>query len=313
MPSAVLAARADAAPMPVRRRRRWLSPEAASAALLAGPAVVLMAVLLFGPALGVCVLALTSWEFGASSLRFIGLGNFVALAADPVFWIALTNTLLYAAIVVPGSTALGLAVALLIESGRRFRAFYRVAHFLPVMSTLAAMAIVWDVMLHPTIGLVNHLLGLIGIAGPNWLRDPRTVVPTLAMIGIWQNLGFAMVLFLAGLKTIPRDLYDAAAVDGADRRLDRLRTVTLPQLGPVMMFVLVVVAIRAFQVFDTVKILTQGGPNKASEMLLHRLYVEGFEFLRTGYGAAITVVFLLIIMALTLAQARLLDRRVHYS
>src|SRR5262249_49696368 len=133
------------------------------------------------------------------------------------------------------------------------------------------------------------------------------------VIGIWQNLGFAMVLFMAGLKSIPQDLYDAAAVDGADSVLDRLRTVTLPLLGPVTMFVVIVEALNAFRVFDTVKILTQGGPAKSSEVLLYTLYTESFEFLRTGYGAAITVVFLAIIVTLTLLQARIMDRRVHYS
>ena len=122
-----------------------------------------------------------------------------------------------------------------------------------------------------------------------------------------------MVMFLAGLKSIPQDLYDAADIDGADGWLDRLRTVTLPMLGPVTMFVVIVTALRAFETFDTVKILTQGGPSKASEMLLYTLYTESFEFMRTGYGAAVTVVFLLIVIALTLIQARVIDKRVHYS
>jgi multiple sugar transport system permease protein len=122
-----------------------------------------------------------------------------------------------------------------------------------------------------------------------------------------------MVLFLAGLKSIPQDLYDAADIDGADRWLDRLMTVTLPMLGPVAMFVVIVVALRAFEAFDTVQILTQGGPGHASDVLLHTLYRESFEFLRAGYGAAITVVFLVIAVTLTLIQARLIDKRVHYQ
>ena len=122
-----------------------------------------------------------------------------------------------------------------------------------------------------------------------------------------------MVLFLAGLKSIPQDLHDAADIDGADLWLDRLRTVTLPLLGPVTMFVVIVVALRAFEAFDTVQILTQGGPAHSSEMLLYTLYRESFEYLRTGYGAAITVVFLAIVVTLTLVQARVMDKRVHYQ
>jgi multiple sugar transport system permease protein len=122
-----------------------------------------------------------------------------------------------------------------------------------------------------------------------------------------------MVLFLAGLKAIPQDLYDASDVDGADLWLDRLRTVTLPMLGPVTMFVVIVVALRAFETFDTVQILTQGGPGHVSEMLMYTLYRESFEYLRTGYGAAVTLVFLAIVVALTLFQARVMDKRVHYQ
>lgn len=287
--------------------------EAVSGYMLATPAFVLLILFMLGPAVAVFVIAVSDWQFGAQTMAFIGLDNFRSMVADPVFRASFINTVIYVAIVVPGTVILGLAIAMLIEAGSTFRTFYRAAHFLPVMATLAAMAIVWEAMLHPTIGLVNQLLGEIGIPTPNWLRDRSTVLPTLAVIGIWQHLGFTMVLFLAGLKAIPQDLYDAAEVDGADSTIDRLFTVTLPMLGPVMMFVLILTALRSFQVFDTVKILTQGGPNNASEVLLHTLYVESFEFFRTGYGAAMTVVFLVIIVTLTLTQAKILDKRVHYS
>jgi multiple sugar transport system permease protein len=241
------------------------------------------------------------------------LRNFAELFGDPAFRKSLLNTIVYALIVIPATVGIGLFVALLIESGKTLRGLYQAVHFLPYMATMAAMAIAWEALLHPTIGLVNQTLTAIGLPTANWLRDEDTVLPVLAAIGVWQNLGFAMVLFMAGLKSIPRDLYDAADVDGADRWLDRLRTVTLPMLGPVMMFVVVVTALKAFRVFDTVKVLTQGGPAKASEVLLHTLYLESFQYLRTGYGAAVTVVFLVIVVALTLLQARVLDRRVHYT
>ncbi len=277
------------------------------------PATLLLIALLFAPALAVAVVALTDWQLGATTLHFVGLENFKALFADPVFWTALKNTFLYVLIVVPGTVVLGLIVALLIEASPRLRGFYRAVHFLPVMSTMSAMAIVWGTMLHPTIGLVNRVLASIGIAGPNWLRDEQTALLTLAVIGIWQGFGFAMVLFVSGLKSIPQELYDAAAIDGADSIFERLRTVTLPMLGPVMMFVIVLTACRCFEVFDSVSVLTQGGPNYASEVLLHRLYTESFNYLRTGYGAALTVIYLTIIVCLTLGQTRIMERRVHYT
>ncbi|MBB4428310.1 multiple sugar transport system permease protein [Bradyrhizobium sp. CIR48] len=280
---------------------------------LAGPALALLVVLFFLPVLAVFAIALTDWQFGASALSFVGLSNFREVFADEGFRASLVNTILYVAIVVPGTIVLGLVIALLIESGKSCRAFYRAIHFLPFMATLTAMAIAWEALLHPTIGLVNQTLAGLGLPTANWLRDEATVLPVLAVIGIWQNLGYAMVLFLAGLKSIPQDLYDAADIDGADLWLDRLRTVTLPMLSPVTMFVFIVVALKAFETFDTVRILTQGGPGHASETLLYTLYRESFEYLRTGYGASVAVIFLFIVVVLTLVQARVMDKRVHYQ
>lgn len=287
--------------------------EAVSAGLLLGPAMLLLLVLFILPVVAVLVIALTDWQFGARTLGFVGFDNFRALADDPRFGQSFFNTMAFVAATVPLTVLLALAIALAIESGRSLRAFYRSLHFLPFMATMAAMAIAWEALLHPTIGLVNQSLRALGLAGANWLRDEATVLPVLGVIFIWKNLGYAMILFLAGLKAIPSELYDAADIDGADQTLSRLSTVTLPLLGPVTMFVTIVVALRAFEVFDTIKVLTQGGPAKASEMLLHTLYVESFEFLRTGYGAAVAVVFLTIVVALTLLQARVMDKRVHYQ
>lgn len=280
---------------------------------LATPAFALMLLLFIAPTLGVLVISMTDWQFGSKSISFVGARNFEIMMADPSFRQAAANTTLYVLLVVPGTVLSGLVVALLIESGKRFRAFYRAVHFVPFMATLAAMAVVWESLLHPTIGLVNQLLVMVGLPTANWLRDERVVIPALAAIGIWQNLGFAMLLFLSGLKRIPQELYDAADVDGADQWLDRLRTVTLPMLGPVALFVTVVVALKAFETFDTVQILTQGGPSGSSTLLLYMLYRESFEYLHTGYGAAITVVFLMLVIALTVLQVRTFDKKVHYS
>ncbi|MDK1479805.1 MULTISPECIES: sugar ABC transporter permease [unclassified Sinorhizobium] len=293
--------------------RRLRLAESLVACALAAPGLFLLVALFILPVAGVLVIAFTDWQFGAASLNFVGLKNFTEIFADAAFRKALANTMLYTAIVVPGTIVLGLAVALAIESGQTMRAFYRAVHFLPYMATLAAMAITWEALLHPTIGLVNQVLTAAGLPTANWLRDERTVLPVLAIIGIWQNLGFAMVLFLAGLTAIPRDLYDAADVDGIDFWFDRFRLITLPMLGPVLMFVVIVVALHGLEIFDTVQTLTQGGPNHASDVLLYTLYRESFQYLRTGYGAAVTVVFLMIVVALTLIQTRIMDRKVHYQ
>jgi multiple sugar transport system permease protein len=293
---------------------RWVRLRQAMAAYaLCTPAVVLMIALLVGPILAVMALSLTDYQLGAKSLALIGFENYAQMFGDRVFWVSLANTLIYVAIVVPGSVLLGLGVALLIEAGEGGKAFYRAVFFLPVMATLIAMAIVWEFMLHPQFGLVNLLLKQIGIAPQNWLTDGDLALYVLAAIGIWQAVGFNMVLFLAGIVSIPRFLYDAAELDGVPSAWERFRLVTWPMLGPVTLFVVVITSIRSFQVFDTVHVLTKGGPNKATEVLLYTMYAEGFEFFRSGYAAAITVIFLAFVLLLTVVKIRFLDKKVHYQ
>lgn len=293
-------------------RRRDLR-EALAALALAGPASALILLFLIAPLACIALLSLTDYQLGAQALRFVGLHNYSEMFADRVFRRSLENTLIYVSVVVPLSVGLGLGAALLIEAGTSLRAFYRTVYFLPVMATLIAMAIVWEFALHPKLGLVNLALKTIGVAGPDWLHDRHIVLYTLAGIGVWQSVGFNMVLFMAGLQAIPRDLYEAASVDGVSNAWDRFLTVTWPMLGPVSLFVIVISAIRSFQVFDTVQVMTKGGPNRASEVLLYTMYSEGFEFFRTGYAAAVTMVFLAFVLVLAALKTWFLDRRVHYA
>jgi multiple sugar transport system permease protein len=186
-------------------------------------------------------------------------------------------------------------------------------YFLPVTSTLIAMATVWTFVLHPKLGPVNALLDAVGIERQAFLSDPRLVLPTLAVIGVWHLVGFNMVLFLAGLTAIPRDLYEAAEVDGCANPIDRFLTITWPLLGPTTMFVIVTTSITAFKVFDTVAVMTHGGPIGASEVLLYSIYLEGFQYFHTAYAAALTVVFLAFILVFSVLQAFVLERRTHYG
>jgi multiple sugar transport system permease protein len=296
-----------------RSRSGQARAEAIAAYVLSAPAILCLFGILLLPTLATFVLSFTDWQFGAPTLRWIGVDNYAHLATDRVFWRSLSNTVLYVGVVVPVSVGLGLGVALLIEAGTSGRAFYRAAYFLPVTATLIAMATVWEIMLHPSVGLINLLIEGLGFPKQNWLKNPSLALFALAGIGIWQALGLNMILLLAGLKSIPRDLYEAAATDGADGPWTRFVTVTLPMLGPALSFVLIISAIRSFQVFDTVAVLTEGGPNKATEVLLYTMYQEGFSFFRAGYAAAITVVFLAFVLLLTLLKARLAEKRVHYS
>ena len=276
------------------------------------PAMLLLTLTSLAPLAVLLGLSFTDYELGAVRTRGVGLANFTKAAADPVFRRSLWNTLLYVAIVLPGAVGLGLLVAILVHGRRRSRTFYEIVYFLPVTSTLIAMATVWQFLLHPRLGPVNAFLRLLGVGEIAFLSEPAFALPTLAVVGIWQLLGFNMVLFLAGLSAIPKDLYEAAEVDGCTSGLDRFLTITWPLLAPTTLFVIVTTSITAFKIFDTVAVMTRGGPMGSSEVLLYAVYLEGFQYFHMGYAAALTVVFLAFILVFSAIQTFVLERRVHY-
>lgn len=277
------------------------------------PFLAALTVFVLGPTAAVVVMSFTDWRLGETAISFAGLENYRTLFTDRVPRISAANTIVYALMVTPLSVMIGLWLAVLIESSRLGRAFFRSACFLPVVSTTVAMAIVWEFLLHPTLGPVNSALLLAGLPAERFLSDASLVLPTLAAIAIWENAGYTMVLFMAGLKSISSELYDAAAVDGADRPWERFWTVTFPMLGPTLVFVVIIMLLRSFRVFETVATLTGGGPRRASEVMLYTIYQEGFLFFQIGYASAITVVFVLFLLVLTLVNFRLMDRSVHYQ
>lgn len=297
---------------PSRRQRRPVG-EALAGIMLTLPAAISYFLLLLLPTLAAIMLAFTDYELGAPAIGWIGGENFVELLDDLGFRQSLRNTMVYTAIVVPFSIIGALALALMIEALTRGKALFRALFFLPVVSLPVAMATAWQYLLHPTIGPLNALLREIGVNGPAWLTSSDTVLVSLAVIGIWEAIGFNLVLFLAGLTAIPRELRQAAEVDGVASAWERFRLITWPLLGPTTLFVVTITMIRAVRTFDSVAVLTQGGPNRASEVLLYTMYTEGFTYFRLGYSAAITLIFLLIVLALMLLQTRILDRRVHYG
>ncbi|MGD9507435.1 MAG: carbohydrate ABC transporter permease [Geminicoccaceae bacterium] len=276
------------------------------------PAFVLLLLMDLVPLAVLALLSLTDYQLGAVSMRFVGLDNFAAAFGDAVFRRSLVNTLLYVAIVLPGSVGLGLLVAILVHGRLRTRSFYEIIFFLPITATIVAMAAVWQIVLHPGLGPVNAVLRQLGFEPVLFLSDPSLALPTLAMIGIWQLVGFNMILFLAGLSAIPKDLYEAAEIDGCGGAIDRFLTVTWPLLGPTTMFVLVTSSITAFKVFDTVVTLTKGGPMGSTEVLLYAVYLEGFHYYNSAYASALTLIFLAFILVFSVIQTFVLDRRVHY-
>ena len=287
--------------------------EARAAWGLAGPTVVLMLALLVLPTLAVLVLSVTDAELGASDINFLGLDAYADLLADRTFRGAMRNTAVYVLLVAPVSVLLGLGLAMLIEAEAGGRAFFRSVYFLPVVSLVVAMASVWQYLMHPSFGPINLVLRLFGFAGVNWLGSSDNVLAALAIIGIWQAVGFNMVLFLAGLTAIDRTLYAAAEMDGVRSAWERFRVVTWPMLGPTTLFVATISVINAVKVFETVATLTQGGPAKASETLLWVIYQEGFVYLHVGTASAMAVVFIAVLLVLLVIQTRVLDKQVHYG
>jgi multiple sugar transport system permease protein len=284
--------------------------------MLVGPAALSLLLFIFAPVAVVAVLAFTDYQVGASRFAWVGMDNFSSLFTSRLGRMALLNTLVYAGIVIPLSVGGGLLVALglhrLAKTLPSVAAVLQTIYFLPVAATLVAMAVAWQMLLHPSLGPINAWIGALGGTPQNWLSDRDLVLFTLAVIGVWQTVGYNMVLFLAGLSAISPTLYDAAAVDGAPRGWSRFWLVTWPMLGPTTLFVVIVTATNAFRVFETVATLTRGGPAFASDTIVYALYREGFVYFKAGYASAITVVFFLALLVLTAAQLLLVERKVHY-
>ncbi|MDT3427301.1 ABC-type sugar transport system permease subunit [Paenibacillus forsythiae] len=276
------------------------------------PALGLYAVFFVYPFLFSLSLSFQQWNLISPDKEFVGLANYVHLLHDDVFWISLRNSALYMLMTVPLAVGIGLAMALLVESLWKGKRLYRLVFFLPVVSSIGVISIVWGLMYNPQDGAVNKLLASFGIQGPNWINDPAMALWALAIVGIWKGFGYNMVLYISGLKSIDRSLYEAASIDGAGRGA-RLRHVTVPLLSPVTFFILVMSIISSFQVFATIQIITRGGPNNSTNVLVYQIYQEAFQFFNIGTAAASSTLLLLIVGTLTVVQLRLSNRMVHYQ
>ncbi|MCM2442333.1 sugar ABC transporter permease [Agrobacterium vitis] len=282
------------------------------AGAFAAPAFLLLVATVVAPIFVVVLISLTDYRLGRLTLNFVGLGNYVRMINDPFFWAALQNSALYTAIVVPVSVFGALCVAVLLDGRRRSRRFYEIVYFLPVTSTLTAMSIVWSYLLNGHIGPLASLLEALGLPALDFFADGTLALIGLAIIGIWHLFGFNLILFLAGLTVISSELKEASALDGMDSFWDRLRYMTWPLLAPTTIVVVVLSCIQAFQVFDTVAVLTNGGPYGATEMLLHKINTDTFTGMKAGYGSALTVVYLLLIGTFSIVHVGLSNRKAHF-
>ncbi|MBL7025815.1 MAG: sugar ABC transporter permease [Candidatus Marinimicrobia bacterium] len=279
-----------------------------SPALFLAPALSLIAVFFFIPVVASFLMSFTDFDIyslaDSSNARFVGLENYKNLLSDPLFWKAMRNTLYFVFIGVPLSLMFSLATALLLNSKLiRFMSLFRLAYFLPVVTTLVAVAVVWRYIYHPSFGLVNYLLSLIGVGTVDWLGNPKWAMPALIIMAVWKNFGYNMIIFIAGLQNIPPELYESARIDGAGKWQELLH-ITLPMLMPTTVFVSIITIIGYFQLFAEPYVMTQGGPMNATLSIVLLMYQEGFRWWRMGYSAALAFVLFLILFIATLVQLR---------
>lgn len=283
--------------------------QARAGMFFAAPALTLIAAFFLVPVAASLLLSLTDFDIYAiadrDALRFVGLANYAALARDPLFWRALANTATFVAVATPLSIAVSLAAALLVTAAAiRLAALFRTLLFVPVVTSLVAVAVVWRYLYHPRFGLLNWGLGLLGIAPHDWLGDPRLALPSIILLAVWKNFGFNMVVFMAGLQSIRPSLYEAASVDGAGR-WPQFRRVTLPMLRPTTLFVSLMTLIGNFQLFAEPYVMTRGGPSNRTLSVVLYMYEQGFRWWNLGYAAALALVlFTVIALVSRLARRR---------
>jgi len=263
------------------------------------------------PVIMVILLSLVRWNL-LTPIQWVGFSNYVNIFKFDGFGHSLVVTAYYVILNIPIQTALALGLALVLNSKRAGSSVVRIIAVLPFLATPVAMAVVWNWFFSPTTGIINQFLAHFGITGPAWLSDPVTAMPVVAFANIWQYAGYNMLFFLAGLAAIPASLYEAAALDGATK-IQQFRRVTLPLLRPTMLFVLVTGVIGSFQVFDTVYVMTAGGPGNATEVANLNIYNTAFSGFRIGEASAMSVVLFLVILAITVAQFRYFSKRTTYE
>lgn len=281
-------------------------------ALLLLPAALLLTAFAYLPTVTTVINSLFLPGFRGEPAAFVGLDNYRVLMDDPTFWKVARNNLLYALGTVPTSMALALGMALLVNARLTGRGLVRMAYFTPTILPMIAAANIWMFFYAPQIGLFNKLLGALGFAGVNWLGDPGVALGSVIVMSVWKEAGFFMIFYLAALQAIPPELKEAADLEGTSRWSFFWR-VTFPLLMPTTLFVLINALINAVRVVDHLFILTKGGPNNATNLLLYYVYENAFSFFDRTMAATITVVILLVLAVVATLKFTILDRRTHYQ
>jgi len=287
-------------------KREWLI----ALAFLA-PALILLFGFTHYPAIQTVIDSFWSTARGRRPSVFVGADNYTRMMADPVFMRAMINNAIYGAITIPASIALALAMALFVQGRILGRGFLRMAYFTPTVLPLIAVANIWLFFYLPGFGLFEQIRGALGLSPRNWIGSPATALYGVTVVTVWSQAGFFMIFYLAALQTIPASLRDAAAIEGCGR-FTFFRRVTWPLIMPTTLFISVNATINAFRTVDHIFVMTQGGPNNASMLLLYYIYEQGFRYWDTSYASALTVVMVAILALVGMGQFFLLDRKVHY-
>lgn len=277
------------------------------------PALAMIGIFFVIPVLAAFALSFTDFDIYSlgdwKNIRFVGFQNYVRIVETPLFWTALKNTFYFVLVGGPLSVAVSLGTALMLNSKlAKYKSLYRTVYFLPVVSSLIAVAIIWRYLYHPAHGLLNYFLSYFGISPVDWLGDPNLAMPAIIIMAVWKNFGYNMLIFIAGLQNIPEDLYEAAHLDGANWRQQFIE-ITLPMLKPTTVFIVMITIIGYFQLFAEPYVMTQGGPLNSTTSIVLLMYEQGFRWWSMGYAAAIAFVLFIIILFFTLLQM-LLQRRV---
>lgn len=286
--------------------------ESLVAVLFLLPSLIGFLLFMLGPTIGSFIMGFTDWNL-LNIPSFLGLENFREIIRDNLFWLTAKNTAYYVFIKVPLNLFLSLLLAILLNRKIRGRNFFRVVCFIPMVCSSVSVALIWKPLMESSSqGLLNHILGFMGMGPYPWISSIEWAMPSVILVGIWKELGYFMVIFLAGLQGISQSYYEAAVIDGAGS-VRKFLHITFPLISPTTFFAFIIAIIGSFQIFDLTSVLTQGGPGNATNTMVMYIYQAGFKFFRMGYASALSYILFLVIFAFTLLQNRVAKKWVHYD
>lgn len=280
--------------------------------LFALPSLIFLGIFIIYPMFSSLILSFVKWDLLSPDIIFVGIGNYIKLFKAPLFYKVLKNTFFFTIGSVTLVMVLAIMLAVILNQKLRAKNFYRSLIFSPYITPMVVVAIIWMWIYNPEFGLANYFLQLVGLPPLNWLRSFKMALPSIIFLTVWKNMGYYMILYLAGLQNIPESLYESADMDGASA-FRKFRSITLPLLTPTTFFVLITSFLSSFKVFDQISVMTSGGPADATNVMVYFLYQNAFEYFKIGYASAIAVIIFIILMFITVFQFKGSKKWVYYG